>query len=198
MKIFGVEHVPNAGGAIVCANHNSYFDIPFLGCALPRPADNIAKTELFRNKIVGYFFRKLGGFPVRRGKADHHAMKEALQRLKSGRLLSIYPEGTRSRDGALQKGKAGIGMLVTASGVRVIPAFIQGTQRVRPFRRVIVCFGKPIDFSELIENASKEGMHTKILYGTIASRVMDEIAILKKQIEKKAFSDKAMNSLGRS
>ncbi len=198
LRIIGVEHVPKEGGVIVSANHSSYFDIPLLGCALCRPADNIAKSELFKNRLIGAFFRKLGGFPVRRGKGDHNAIKEAARRLKTGRLLSIYPEGTRTRDGQLQKGKAGIGMLVVASKVPVVPAFIEGTYLLRPFRQVTICFGKPIDFREMIENADKEGMHSKVLYGTISSKVMKEISTLKKQLEEDFFSDKSLNHSGRS
>ncbi len=178
LRIEGVENVPKVGGVIVSANHNSYFDIPLLGCALPRPADNIAKSELFKNKILGHFFRKLGGFPIRRGKADRLAMNESIHRLKQGRLLSYYPEGTRSKDGNLQSGKPGIGKVVVESGVKVVPAYIQGTHRVRLFHSVRIRFGKPIDFSEQIETAKKEGMHSKTLYGTISTKVMKEISAL--------------------
>ncbi len=182
LQVIGLEHVPKEGGVIVSANHSSYFDIPLLGCALNRPIDNIAKSELFQNKLIAAFLKSLGGFPVRRGKGDHTAMKEAAGRLKAGRLLSIYPEGTRTKDGALQKGKAGIGMLVATSRAPVVPVFIEGTYHIRPFRQVTVCFGKPIDFKEMIENAEKEEMHRKVLYGTISSKVMIEIAALKNQV----------------
>lgn len=162
------------------ANHNSYFDIPLLGCALSRRADNIAKRELFNNRIVSAFFRSLGGFPIKRGQADHGAIREAVKRLRAGHLLSFYPEGTRSRDGRLQKGKPGVGMIVAESGVLVVPAFIQGTAPVRIFRQVTICFGKPIDFSEQIINARKEGMNQKILYGTISAGIMVGIALLQR------------------
>lgn len=178
LRVEGIENVPKEGGVIVSANHNSYFDIPLLGCALRRPADNIAKSELFKNKILGHFFRKLGGFPIRRGKADRLAMKESILRLKQGRLLSYYPEGTRSPDGQLQSGRPGIGKVVVESGVKVVPVYIRGTHRVRPFHSVTIRFGKPIDFSEEIETAEREGMHPKILYGTISSKVMEGISAL--------------------
>ncbi len=198
LKVTGVENVPKTGGVIISANHNSYFDIPLLGCALPRPIDNIAKSELFRNKIIALFFRKLGGFPIRRGKVDRLAMNEAVNRLKAGRALSYYPEGTRSKDGRLQKPKAGIGRIVVESGVKVVPAYIHGTHRPRPFRQVIIHFGQPIDFKIEIERAHKEGMHAKVLYGTICGKIMAEIAALKKQLMEKEPSAKALEGLGRS
>ncbi len=178
LKVYGIEHIPKTGGLIVAANHNSYFDIPFLGCALPRPADNIAKIELFRFPPLAALFRALGGFPVRRGTADRGAMAEALKRLDAGRLLAFYPEGTRSKDGKLQKAKPGIGWVVEQSRVLVLPAYIEGTSPVRPFRRVSVRFGAPIDFSPQIQEARNQGVHPKILYDTISSEIMAQIGRL--------------------
>lgn len=193
-----MENVPKTGGVIISANHNSYFDIPLLGCALPRPVDNIAKSELFRNKIIGSLFRKLGGFPIRRGQVDRSAMKEAVRRLKAGRILSYYPEGTRSKDGRLQKPKAGIGRVVVESGVNVIPVYIHGSHCPRPFRQVTICFGKPIDFEREIEAAGKEGVHVKSLYGTISGKIMIEIAALRTQLMDDPSSKKALQDFERS
>ncbi len=184
LKVVDVSNVPKEGGVIVAANHNSYFDIPLLGCALHRPADNIAKSELFQIRLIAVLFRALGGFPIRRGKADRKAIGEAVKRLKAGRLLSYYPEGTRSKDGRLQKGKSGIGWVVSASGATVVPAYIKGTHPVRIFRQVTIRFGRPIDFKPLIKNGGKEGMQAKNLYGTISSEIMGKIAELEKEHEK--------------
>lgn len=198
LKITGVGNVPKAGGVIICANHNSYFDIPLLGCALPRPVDNIAKSELFRNKIIAILFRKLGGFPIRRGQIDRSAMKEAVRRLKAGRMLSYYPEGTRSKNGRLQKPKAGIGRIVVESGVVVVPVYIHGSHRPKPFRQVMIHFGKPIDFKMEIDAAEKERVHTKILYATISGKIMVEIATLKKELMDAMSSKNALQGLGGS
>jgi 1-acyl-sn-glycerol-3-phosphate acyltransferase len=185
ITVIGESHVPREGGVIVAANHNSYFDIPLLGCVLSRRADNIAKSELFRNPIVAFFFRTLGGFPVRRGTIDRRAIGEAVRRLKAGHLLAMYPEGTRSKDGRLQLPKPGIGMIVAQSGVKVVPAYIRGTAPVRPFRRVTVIFGQPIDFKgpiQEIERGEKEGINPKILYATISQEIMNEIAVLERTL----------------
>lgn len=183
IRVIGESHVPREGGVIVAANHNSYFDIPLLGCVLSRRADNIAKSELFQNSILAALFRALGGFPVRRGTIDRQAIGEAVRRLKAGHLLAMYPEGTRSKDGRLQPPKPGIGMMIALSGVKVVPAYIHGTAPVRPFRRVTVIFGKPLDFKaqiEEIERVEKEGINPKIVYATISQEIMNEIAVLER------------------
>jgi 1-acyl-sn-glycerol-3-phosphate acyltransferase len=185
ITVIGGSHVPREGGVIVAANHNSYFDIPLLGCVLSRRADNIAKSELFQNPILAALFRMLGGFPVRRGTIDRQAIGEAVRRLKAGHLLAMYPEGTRSKDGRLQPPKPGIGMMVVLSGVKVVPAYIRGTAPVRLFRRVTVIFGRPLDFKERIEEverAEKEGINPKILYATISQEIMNEIAALERTL----------------
>lgn len=183
LRVVGEANVPPEGGVIVAANHNSYFDIPFLGCALARRADYIAKSELFENRLVGVLFRALGGFPVRRGRIDRMAMHEAVERLKAGRLLAYYPEGTRSRDGRLQPAKSGIGLVAAQSGAKVVPVYIQGTGPVRLFRPVTVVFGKPLDFQGTIAAAEKEGVNPKELYVTISQEIMGQIAGLEKGLK---------------
>jgi len=172
LTVVGVENIPKEGGVIVAANHNSYFDIPLLGCSLIRRAENIAKSELFRNRFIAALFTALGGFPVRRGRFDRSAISEAVKRLKDGRLLAIYPEGRRSPDGRLQPAMPGIGLLVMKSGAVVVPAYIQGAHPVRLFRRVTVIFGKPLAFKGEIDLSEKEGVIPKILYARIASKIM--------------------------
>ncbi len=193
IRVVGESYVPREGGVIVAANHNSYFDIPLLGCVLSRRADNIAKSELFSNPIVAFFFRALGGFPVRRGTIDRQAIGEAVRRLKAGHLLAMYPEGTRSKDGRLQPPKPGIGMIVAQSGVKVVPAYLRGTAPVRPFRRVTVIFGKPLDFKkeiDQIEHAEKEGINPKMLYATISQEIMNQIAVLERTLAETDRTDR--------
>ena len=185
IRVIGESQVPREGGVIVAANHNSYFDIPLLGCALSRRADNIAKSELFENWMLAALFRALGGFPVRRGTIDRQAIGEAVRRLKAGHLLVMYPEGTRSKDGRLQPPKPGIGMIAAQSEAKVVPAYLLGTAPVRPFRKVTILFGKPLDFkgqTQEIEKAEKEGINPKILYATISQEIMNEIAGLERML----------------
>ncbi len=179
LTVVSPAHVPKEGGVIVAANHNSYFDIPLLGCALGRQADYLAKRELFENRWIGSLLRSLGGIPIRRGEMDRTALGEVEARLRAGRLLVLYPEGTRSRDGRLGPARPGIGRAIVQSGVPVVPVFIRGTSRVRPFRSITIVFGKPMDFGPLLQ---REGVPPKMLYATLARSVMVEIERLGKEI----------------
>jgi 1-acyl-sn-glycerol-3-phosphate acyltransferase len=191
LKVIGEENVPRTGGVIVAANHNSFLDIPLIGCALTRRADNMAKEELYRNPIVAAFFRALGGFSVRRKGNDRAALDEAVRRLRAGHLLVLYPEGTRSMDGRLRAPKAGIGMLVARTGAPVVPACIEGTDRafppgkrwIRP-ARVTITFGRPIDFGPLVHlgegnRGANQGESRKETYLAVAREVMRRIGELR-------------------
>ncbi len=184
LEVSGAENVPRRGPLIIAANHQSFLDIPLLGCALPRRVDNIAKAELFSNRLVARFFLMLGGIPLRRGSGDSGAVFEAIHRLRAGRALVIYPEGTRSPDGKIKEAKAGIGMIVAYTGVPVLPALIEGTgsawgRSVRRIRLVPVriTFGKPIDFRPQIKlhGDSKAKGDRKVIYERIAREVMRQI-----------------------
>lgn len=173
-EVIGEENIPKEGGIIIASNHISYLDIPFLGCGINRKADFIGKSELFKNRIVGWVFKKLGAFPIKRGKIDRGAISEAVLRLRKGRVIVIYPEGTRSKDGRLSEPKAGIGMVIARSGAKVIPAFILGTDLVLPkgarwirFNPVKLYLGRPLDFSCLIN--IKKGRE---LYREISEEIM--------------------------
>jgi len=195
LRVIGQEHVPRNGGAIIAANHNSFLDIPLLGCALRRRADNIAKAELFERALVGAFFRALGGFPVRRGTIDREALQEAITRLQNGHLLVFYPEGRRSHDGHLLPPRPGIGMLVARTGVPVIPAYIDGTHRAWPRgrlwiwpTRVTITFGRPIDLRPALVRAGGETGEPqsdartegrKQIYTEAAREIMRQIAALR-------------------
>lgn len=177
LHVIGKENVPESGPVIVAANHASYADIPLLGCSLERQASYMAKEELFRNPIIGTFYRMFGGFPIRQFHS-REKLGEAIKRLSDGRLLIMYPEGARTQDGQIQKGMPGIGLLVAETGAPVVPAYISNTFKIMPVGQwwirpypVTIKFGKPIYFNELI-NASEP---SKELYREISRRVMDQI-----------------------
>ena len=139
----------------------------------------MGKRELFNIPIISSLFRTLGGFPIDRDKLDRTALKDAVKRLKSGRVIVVYPEGTRSQDGRLQPGKPGVGIIVRMSGAKVVPAAIQGTDRAMPIgawfirpAKVTVKFGKPLDFNNLAKSGNeKEGveMITKTIMESIST-----------------------------
>ncbi|MBI5746907.1 MAG: 1-acyl-sn-glycerol-3-phosphate acyltransferase [Nitrospirae bacterium] len=179
-RVFGEENIPKEGGVIIASNHVSYFDIPFLACGIARRADFVAKSELFNNRIFGWILKRLGTFPVKRGSIDRWAISEATKRLRDGRVIVIYPEGARSKDGRLSDPKRGIGMLVALSGAMVIPSFIMGTDSVLPrgarrirLNPVRLYLGNPLDFS-----SSKNVKKGKELYTEISEEIMRAIGDL--------------------
>lgn len=187
LEVVGREKVPAEGGVIVAANHVSYLDIPIVGCALARRADFLAKAELFRTPVVGWLFRRLGGVPIRRGGLDRAALAEVQRRLAQGRLVVMYPEGTRSPDERLQDAKPGIGMLVARTGVPVVPAYVAGTGEAWPpgarwlrCRPITVIFGEPMTWGGP-QAEWEENDVTKRRYQRISDEIMSSIAALQRQ-----------------
>lgn len=157
----GVENVPAEGPVILACNHLSYADWLFMPLVLPRRVTFVAKAEYFDSPGIKGWFQKLffsgaGQVPIDRtsGNAAAGALKTQLDLLASGEVCGIFPEGTRSHDGRLYRGKTGVARLALASGVPVIPVAVVGTDVVAPpgatfgrFTRPVVKFGKPLDFS---------------------------------------------------
>lgn len=177
IKGVNAENLPKRGGFILATNHVSYLD-PFLsGYACPRPLNFMARQTLFRNWFFGWFLRAINVFPVRRGEGDMGSIREAVKRLKQGRGLMIFPEGTRSADGKLQEAKAGVGFLAVMAKVPIVPGFVKGTMEAMPRgtkkikpHPVKVYFGKPFtpDFG------SKD-------YQKIADEILKRIDALKQE-----------------
>ena len=149
-RISGVENVPT-GGAIIAPNHQSFFDIPLVALVLAlhgRRTHFMAKSELFRNPVFAWIIRGLLAFPVRRGAPDRMAIRYAIERLKQGELVVIFPEGTRSKTGQLKEAEAGLSLIAARAGVPVVPVGIGGTRlmfsKEQFFPRVTICFGAPI------------------------------------------------------
>lgn len=139
----GVENVPLTGGVIIAANHLSNWDPPFLATFVLRPVFYMAKEELFKVPLFGSVIRRLGAFPVRRGSGDRAAVKAAVAQLKDGRCVAVFPEGTRSKDGAVHRGGSGVALLAAMTGVPVVPAAIVGTNRLFS-SRLAVAYGAPL------------------------------------------------------
>lgn len=159
--IEGLENVPERGGAILASNHLAVADSFFLPLLVPRRITFLAKREYFTQPgLVGWFkkqfFTGVGQVPVDRsgGSAARAAMDTATRLLGEGNLLGIYPEGTRSPDGKLYKGKTGVARMALEAGVPVVPVAMVGTDRVNPIgsrmwrpRKIRIRIGEPIDFS---------------------------------------------------
>ncbi|MCS0635685.1 1-acyl-sn-glycerol-3-phosphate acyltransferase [Streptomyces sp. LP05-1] len=168
----GLEHVPESGAAIVAGNHLSFSDHFLMPAMLSRRITFLAKREYFtgtgvKGRLTAAFFRGAGQIPVDRTgrEAGRAAIREGLAVLARGELLGIYPEGTRSHDGRLYKGKVGVAVMALEAGVPVIPCAMVGTFEVQPpgkrlpkLRRVTIRFGAPLDFSRYAGAAGEKAV----------------------------------------
>ncbi|HEY1275812.1 MAG TPA: 1-acylglycerol-3-phosphate O-acyltransferase [Thermoleophilaceae bacterium] len=130
LRRLGREHIPQ-GGVILAANHRSFLDPFAIGCCLGRPIYFVAKQELFKRPLLGWFLNAMGAFPIRRGESDEDSVATALALLERGEAVVIFPEGTRIRTGSLAKPKRGVGRLALQSGAPVVPIAITGSERAR-------------------------------------------------------------------
>jgi 1-acyl-sn-glycerol-3-phosphate acyltransferase len=157
LRRLGREHIPE-GGVILAANHRSFLDPFAIGCCVGRPIYFMAKEELFRNPILGWFLNCLGAYPVRRRQSDLESVATSLALLERGQAVVIFPEGTRIPAGSLGKPKRGVGRLALESGKPVVPVAVTGSERARdgwkikPVR-VHIRFGPPLTFPR-VENPS--------------------------------------------
>lgn len=133
LTIEGLEHVPPDGGLLVVANHLHNADPILLSIAFPRPLHFMAKKELFGLPVIGWVIRRVGAFPVDRGKADRGALRHAESLLAQGIAVGMFPEGTRSTTGGLGPALPGAALLALRARVPVLPVTIVGSERL-PFR----------------------------------------------------------------
>jgi 1-acyl-sn-glycerol-3-phosphate acyltransferase len=172
-KVEGIDNVPPSGGAILAANHLSVADQLFLGAVVRRQVHFWAKEEYFhlpgvKGRMLTELMHGLGTIPVHRegGRAALHALDAAVPVLQSGELVGIFPEGTRSLDGRLYRGRTGVARLAMEAGVPVVPVGFIGTDKVQPKGHTIprlgalwnsnvtVRFGPPMNFSDRTDDMS--------------------------------------------
>ncbi|MFE6622837.1 lysophospholipid acyltransferase family protein [Streptomyces sp. NPDC008086] len=210
-RIEGLEHVPATGAAIVAGNHLSFSDHFLMPAMLKRRITFLAKKEYFtgpglKGRLTAAFFRSAGQIPVdRTGKeAGQAAIREGLGVLSKDELLGIYPEGTRSHDGRLYKGKVGVAVMALKAGVPVIPCAMIGTFEAQPPGKVIpnlhpvtIRFGKPLDFSRYAgmenEKAILRAVTDEIMYAILSlseQEYVDQYAAVAKAEEAAAKVEK--------
>lgn len=171
VKCVGQENIQNKGAYIICANHTSNWDAPILVSNLKRKVYVMAKAELFKNKFIKWLGDKCCVFSVKRGMRDIESIKYSLKLLKDGEILVIFPEGTRK--GLEKNGKAqnGVAYMAIRTGVPVIPVGIQG--EMKPFRKVKLNIGEPLDFSQYKSNKPEKEILDKV-----SKEIMDNIIML--------------------
>jgi len=206
----GAKNVPASGAAILASNHLSFSDSIFLPLKVSRPVTFLAKSDYFTGKglkgaLVRWFFKSTGQLPIDRsgGKASEASLNTGLGVLERGLLLGIYPEGTRSPDGKLYRGRTGIARMVIEAQVPVLPVAMIDTEKVQPIgqampqiRRVGVVIGEPMDFSRF---AGMEGERA------VLRAVTDSIVYRLMQLGGQTYEDvyattvkSRMNALARS
>ena len=182
LRIRGAENIPDEGGVLLASNHASFLDPPVVGVGYrKRPVHFMARDTLWNSKFGTWWMTKVGCIPVSRGTGDMRALKTTIKMLKEGKVVSMFPEGTRTEDGELQEAKGGIGFIIEKSGCVVVPAYIDGTFKAHPkgtrFVKpitVTITYGKPITQEEF--QALGSGRKA---YDAHAALIMQRIADLK-------------------
>jgi 1-acyl-sn-glycerol-3-phosphate acyltransferase len=186
----GMDHIPADGPAILASNHLSFSDSFFLPLMLPRRVTFLAKSDYFTGKgikgrLIAWFFSSAGQIPVDRsgGKASDAALRTGLRVLGGDQLLGIYPEGTRSPDGRLYRGRTGVARMALEGGVPVIPVAMVDTEKIQPPGKVIprigrvgMRIGKPLDFSRYDGMASD-----RFVLRSVTDEIMYELMVLSGQ-----------------
>jgi 1-acyl-sn-glycerol-3-phosphate acyltransferase len=200
----GLEHVPEDGPCILASNHLSFLDSIFMPLIVPRRVTFLAKSDYFTEKgLKGWlkrmFFTGVGQVPIDRsgGRASEAALLTGIAILNEGKLLGIYPEGTRSPDGRLYRGKVGVARMALEAGVPVIPVAMIGTFEVQPqgktiprVKRVGIRFGAPLDFSRY------SGLEDdRFVLRSMTDEIMYELMVLSKQEYVDVYAAKAKAEL---
>jgi 1-acyl-sn-glycerol-3-phosphate acyltransferase len=200
----GLEHVPDVGPCILASNHLSFLDSIFMPLMVPRRVTFLAKSDYFterglKGRLKKMFFTSVGQVPIDRsgGRASEAALDTGIKILREGKLLGIYPEGTRSPDGRLYRGKIGVARMALEAGVPVIPVAMIGTFEVQPqgkvlprVKRVGVRFGEPLDFSRY---AGLED--DRFVLRSMTDEIMYELMLLSNQEYVDVYAAKAKAEL---
>ncbi len=186
IRIIGSNNVPKQGSFIIAPNHASLYDPHIVGCSIRREIYYLARSTLMKNKVLTILFQLWNCIPVDRDKPAASSLKKAVQVLREGKPLMIFPEGTRSVDGELQKGKLGIGFIAQKSQAPIIPVYVHGSYGILPkgakfprLKKVTVLIGKPLYFKNLYAQKGNEE-----IYQAISDEVMNQISILKSHVLK--------------
>ena len=177
-SVTGRENIPKTGGVIFSSNHISYLDPVLWIIVIRRRIRFMAKQELFKHPLLGWFLRRMDVFGVERGSGDMAAVKTAIRVVRNGEILGLYPEGTRSKDGKPGRAKTGVALIAKAAKCDVVPAAVICRGKLRPFKRIRLVVGKPVSYQEIIDRApdnSRESLRAAADY------IMEQITTLWEQ-----------------
>jgi len=173
VTVRGKENVPATGAFILASNHRAHVDPPLLSAICPRQPYFMGKEELFHG-VIGFFVKRLGVFPVRRGAADRAALRKAIDLLEAGKIVAIFPEGTRSEDKTLGPPEKGFGMIAKMADALILPVSIEGSELFLPkgsktFHRgkVVITVGKPFRTSDVLAEHPGAGKEALTILGKV-------------------------------
>ena len=175
IKVTGAENIPEEGACILCFNHRSLLDPPVTGVYIHRNLVFMAKEELFKIPVLGFALKKLNVIPVRRGTGDVAAIKASINVLKEGKVMVIYPEGTRSKSGDLQSAKPGVALIATKAKAPVIPIGVTGQYGF--MKKLFIKIGKPMNLDAYYDRkVPMEELHE------ISEKIMNDIKQLMEEV----------------
>ena len=182
----GLENLPVEGPVILACNHQSFMDSMFVPLVVKRPVVFLGKADYFRNKRTAWFFKAAGVIPVKRegGSASEAAIQAGVRELRNGHVVGIYPEGTRSPDGRLYRGKTGVTRMALLARCPIVPVSVSGTRELQPIGkkmpklsgRIEVQFGRPLSFDRFYGQEAD-----RFVLRSITDEVMYEIMMLSGQ-----------------
>ena len=199
-RVKGIENIPPVGGAILAANHLSFVDSLFMPLMCPRDVVFLGKADYFDSWRTRWFFKAAGVIPVRRegGSAGEAAIMAGIRALKEGHVAGIYPEGTRSPDGRLYRGKTGVARMALEAQVPVIPVGIFGTPEVMPLDKKmprlkgqpVIEFGKPLSFERFYDRPTD-----RFVLRSVTDEIMYEIMMITGQEYVDEYASKVKKQL---
>jgi 1-acyl-sn-glycerol-3-phosphate acyltransferase len=199
-RAVGLENVPETGPAILASNHLSFVDSLFIPLLLKRRVVFLGKSEYFDSWRTRWFVRSVGVIPVRRegGAAADAAIRAGIKALREGHLVALYPEGTRSPDGRLYRGKTGVARMALEGQAPVIPVCVKGTERVMPIGarlprlvgRVELTYGAPLRFERYYDRA-----RDRFVLRSVTDEIMYEIMMLSDQEYVDEYASKVKKDL---
>jgi 1-acyl-sn-glycerol-3-phosphate acyltransferase len=202
-KAIGLENIPDDGPVILAANHQSFLDDFLLPLVLKkRKATILAKADYFDHWYTRWFFKGAGCVPVRRegGSAGVAALRTAIDALKEGKLVALFPEGTRSPDGRLYRGKTGVARIALEAQAPVIPVAIGGTFELWPYNKKLpkpgsteIRFGKPLTFERNFETPAD-----RFVLRSVTDEIMYEIMMLSGQDYVDEYATKVKDQIDRA
>lgn len=189
LRTYGRERVPYDRPVLLVSNHQSYLDPMIVGCGLPCELDFTPRASLFDNRVFGAFIRSLNAFPLERGQADIAAIKRIITRLRQGRSVVLFPEGTRTRDGRITPFKEGLDLIARRAEVATVPVVVDGAFEAWPRHQAVPSLS-PISvmYGQAITAEQTGRMRRQEFVGLVNERLREMQGQLRRMAGKEAYA----------